>query len=67
MARKDIPQDLVDKVAQLLFSLHTRPEGQEILARMPLSKFEKADHQTYQVIRDFIQTFSTTIRPITSH
>lgn len=66
LARQDVPQAIVDKVAQLLFSLHTTPQGQEILARMPLSKFEKADHQTYQRVRDFIHTFTTTIRPITS-
>lgn len=66
VVRNDVPQAIVDKVAQVLFSLHTHPEGREILARMPLSKFEKADHQTYKVVRDFIQTFTTTIRPITS-
>lgn len=66
VVRKDVPQAIVNKVSQLLLSLHTHPEGQQILARMPLSKFEAADYQTYQVVRDFIHTFTTTIRPITS-
>lgn len=60
-----VPKITVDKVAQLLFNLHTHDEGREILARMPLSKFEKADTQTYQVVRDFIKNFTENIRPLT--
>jgi len=61
-----VPQSITDKVSRVLFELHTHAEGQAILARISLSKFEKADEQTYQVTRDFIQTFITTIRPLTN-
>ncbi|MCV6639206.1 PhnD/SsuA/transferrin family substrate-binding protein [Candidatus Albibeggiatoa sp. nov. NOAA] len=63
VVRADIPQEVVQKVSALLFTLHENKAGQEILARMPLSKFEAADHQTFQVVRDFIQTFTEEIRP----
>jgi len=62
----DVPQAITDKVSRLLFELHTHAEGQAILARISLSQFEKADTQTYQISRDFIQTFTTTIRPLTN-
>lgn len=62
VVRRDIPQALVDKVAGLLFELHTREEGQTILARMGLSRFESADDATYQPVRDFLKTFETEIR-----
>jgi phosphonate transport system substrate-binding protein len=63
VVREDVPQDIVQKVSQLLFTLHENEAGQEILARMPLSQFEAADSTTFQVVRDFIQTFTQEIRP----
>ncbi|MEK7990801.1 MAG: phosphate/phosphite/phosphonate ABC transporter substrate-binding protein, partial [Thiotrichaceae bacterium] len=62
MVRADVPADIAQKVSNLLFTLHENAAGQEILARMPLSKFEAADHKTFQVVRDFIQTFTQEIR-----
>jgi phosphonate transport system substrate-binding protein len=63
VVRADIPQDIVQKVSNLLFTLHENEAGQTILARMPLSKFEAANSETFQVVRDFIQTFTQEIRP----
>jgi len=59
-----VPTPILTQVSQLLFELHKHSQGQEILARMPLSKFEKADHQTYQVVRDFIHIFTQNIRTL---
>lgn len=42
-----VPRDLVKKISNLLFNLHTSEEGKVILNRMGLSKFEKADENTY--------------------
>jgi phosphonate transport system substrate-binding protein len=63
VVRADVPKEIVDKVSHLLFTLHENATGQEILARMPLSKFEAANHETFQVVRDFIQIFTQEIRP----
>lgn len=55
---------LLNKVATVLFSLHDSPEGQAMLARIPLSRFEAANDATYGPVRDFIEIFSNTVRPV---
>lgn len=64
VVRDDIPEAIVSKVASLLFSLHQNPEGQEILGRMELSRFEPADDQTYAPVRRFLLDFGQTVRPL---
>ncbi|WP_316229499.1 phosphate/phosphite/phosphonate ABC transporter substrate-binding protein [Bradyrhizobium sp. SZCCHNR1070] len=64
VARDDLPEQLVKRVAQLLDTLHTSEEGKKILARMPLSRFELADDRRYRVIDDFLKKFSQTVRPL---
>lgn len=62
VVRQDIPQELVDKVARLLFELHTHEEGRAILERMELSRFEAATNDTYDPVRDFLKTFEAEVR-----
>ncbi|OQW92648.1 MAG: phosphonate ABC transporter substrate-binding protein [Beggiatoa sp. IS2] len=64
VVRDDIAPEIVSKVAELLFTLHTQPAGQAILARIPVSKLEVAQHETYEPTRTFLKTFATTVRPI---
>jgi phosphonate transport system substrate-binding protein len=64
VVRNDIPAPLLDKFARLLFSLHENPQGVEILKRLPLSHFEPATDETYRPVRDFLEKFSKTVRPI---
>ncbi|MDY0189475.1 MAG: PhnD/SsuA/transferrin family substrate-binding protein [Desulfuromonas sp.] len=64
VARDDIAPELSQQVAQLLVNLHTSAEGRAILAPMPLSCFELANDQNYQVIADFLRTFSKNVRPL---
>ena len=52
------------RVSQLLFDLHNTEKGQAILSTMHLSRFEKADNNTYQSVRDFIKQFAEKVRPI---
>jgi phosphonate transport system substrate-binding protein len=63
VVRNDIPRPLVDKVARLLFELHTHAEGRAMLERMELSRFEPATDDTYEPVRNFLTTFETEIRP----
>jgi len=62
VARNDMPNELVNKVGELLFNLHMTEEGKAILARMELSAFEPATDETYKPVRDFLETFSKEIR-----
>lgn len=63
VARQDMPPELVRRVGELLFQLHTHEEGQAILERMELSRFEPADDATYDPVRAFLQDFEQQIRP----
>lgn len=62
VARDDVPKQLAMRVAELLANLHRSKEGRSILEKMPLSRFEPADDERYQVIRNFLDKFSLTVR-----
>jgi phosphonate transport system substrate-binding protein len=66
VARDDFPPELLKKVADILFSLQTSNEGQEMLARIPLSHFEAANDATYRPVSEFVDKFSQTVRPLKS-
>lgn len=64
VALPDIDPAVITQVQQLLTNLHQTAEGQAILKRMELSRFELAQNATYQPVRDFIATFSKEVRPV---
>ncbi len=63
VVHENVPGDVVDKVAAVLFALHTHNEGKEILSRMDLSQFEAATNETYRPVVEFVATFNTAVRP----
>lgn len=64
VVRNDIPAPLADQFARLLFGLHQSKQGQLMLDRLPLSRFEPANDETYRPVRDFLEEFSKTVRQI---
>jgi len=64
VARDDIPPATVKRVAEELASLHTTASGRTLLAAMELTRFELADDARYTVVRDFLDRFSRTVRPL---
>lgn len=62
VVRADVPAEVRDRVAGLLFTLQDTPEGRDILARIPLSRFVPADDVVYAPVRDFIQRFEERVR-----
>lgn len=64
VVKKDIDSKLIEKVSALMFNLHNTQKGKEILKAMELSKFEKADYDTYESVRVFLDKFEKEIRPI---
>lgn len=64
IARKDFPEDLLNQISDIVFTLHTHEKGKEILQRMELSKYEKADSRTYDEVNNFIKKFENEIRPV---
>jgi len=62
VARDDVPAALLARLRQLLLDLHRHPEGQVLLARMPLTLFEGADEATYRPVRQFMDEFERAVR-----
>ncbi|HEX5338899.1 MAG TPA: phosphate/phosphite/phosphonate ABC transporter substrate-binding protein [Gallionella sp.] len=64
VARSDVPPELVGQVATLLATLHESAEGRAMLEQLPISRFERANDASYDVVRSFLDTFSRTVRPL---
>lgn len=64
VVRRDVPKDVVAQVAEIIFSLHTHPEGRKILSAMQLSRYEEANGTTYDPVKKFMELFEKDIRPI---
>ena len=64
VVRKDVPPELAGKFAALLFSLNESAQGREMLARLPISKFEAATDKTYQPVQEYLKVFSASVRHI---
>jgi len=64
VARNDMPPELVERVATLFATLHESEEGRAMLAQLPISRFERANDATYDVVRSFLDTFSRGVRPL---
>lgn len=66
VAKKDVPNSVVEKVADIIINLHTHEEGKRILAAMELSSYERADEKTYKPVIEFLKKFEKEVRPIRS-
>ncbi|MGZ4969002.1 MAG: phosphate/phosphite/phosphonate ABC transporter substrate-binding protein [Methylobacter sp.] len=64
VVRKDIPKELTNKFAALLFNLDRHQQGLEMLARIPVTRFEPANDASYGPVEAFIATFIKTVRPL---
>jgi len=64
VAHESVPAELVEQVSRILTQLHTHTEGQEMLKRMELSRFEVATDTSYDPVRDFLVSFAKTVRPL---
>ncbi|MGD8911357.1 MAG: phosphate/phosphite/phosphonate ABC transporter substrate-binding protein [Candidatus Thiodiazotropha sp.] len=60
----EVPADTVRQVHDLIVNLHTHEEGRQILKPMELSRFESATNSSYDVVRDFITSFSRQVREL---
>ena len=64
VVRRDVSTPVAERFARLLFRMHESAEGRVMLSRLPVSRFEAATDETYQLVRVFLQHFSETVRPI---
>ena len=61
IVRDDVPKEIVDKVASLLFALHMTEDGRELLSAIPLEKFESATDKSYQTVSEFMEKYNSLI------
>lgn len=64
VVREDLPTEIADKFATLLFNLNQHEQGREMLAHIPVTRFEPANNETYGPVQAFIATFVKTVRPL---
>lgn len=64
VAKHDIPNSIVEQVANLTAQLHLHPEGVLMLEAMALSQFELATNEDYLVVDQFLIKFNDQVRPI---
>jgi len=64
VARSDVPDHLVEQIIDIIVNLHTHEEGRKILAKMELSKYQRADEKTYEPVVEFLNKFEQEVRPI---
>lgn len=64
VVRDDIDRDLVREVGEIIFNLHTHKRGREILKPMELSKFERANADSYAPVVAFLEKFKSEVRDI---
>lgn len=62
VVRDDVPEEIVEQVAALLFNLHTHDVGRRLLSALPLARFERATNETYQPARDFMEKYHAAVR-----
>lgn len=62
VVRNDVPQDIAEKVADIIVTLHTHEKGRKILRTMELSRYERADDKTYVPVREFLKKFEREVR-----
>jgi phosphonate transport system substrate-binding protein len=57
MAKSDFPPDLLIKVKDTFLNLHKTNEGNVVLNRIKLSKFEDASNQNYEIVKQFLTQY----------
>jgi phosphonate transport system substrate-binding protein len=64
VVRNDVPPAVVENFRALLFGLDDSAQGRRMLMRLPVSRFEAATDETYQPVRNFLESFSSRVRPV---
>ncbi|MES2012544.1 MAG: PhnD/SsuA/transferrin family substrate-binding protein [Pseudomonadota bacterium] len=64
VVRKDVPAEIAGKFQMLLNGLNNTEEGRQMLARLPISRFEVATDETFKPVQIFLATFSKQVRTV---
>jgi len=61
VVRDDVPDEIAEQVATLLFDLHTHEVGRKLLSALRLARFERATDETYQPAREFMEKYHAAV------
>ncbi len=64
VVRNDVSPELARKFGKVLTEMSATKEGAAMLERLGISRFELATNKTYAPVRQYLQVFSETVRPI---
>lgn len=64
MVHARVPEKLAKEVQAMLLGLNQSPEGKQILQSLETAVFAAADDRSYEVVRNYLQEFETTVRPV---
>lgn len=64
IVRRNITEKMQAQFSKALFSLQDDQEGRNLLAAVPVSRFERADENTYLPVKDFIKRYSEVVRSL---
>jgi phosphonate transport system substrate-binding protein len=64
VARRDVPQSIVDQFKTQLLSLNDTAEGRRMLARLQVTQFEAATNENYLPVIKFLEAYSNNVREI---
>jgi phosphonate transport system substrate-binding protein len=64
VVREDVPAALAEKVGKALVDLDSTKEGQGMLEKLGITRFERATNETYRPVQQYLKVFSETVRPI---
>jgi phosphonate transport system substrate-binding protein len=60
MAKKDFNKGSLEKIKKVFLSLQNSIEGQKILSRIMLSKFESSNNDQYKIAINFFKDYKNT-------
>lgn len=66
MVRDDVPDNVRDQVAKLLYQLGQGESDKAILAAMETTRFYAANDRSYDVVATYIERFEKQVRPVES-
>lgn len=64
VVRNDVPPVITEQFKTQLFGLSDSEQGERMLARLPVSRFEPATNDSYLPVLNFLQVFSKEVRRV---
>ncbi len=64
VVHRSVPKPILERFESILFALHQHEKGRQILARVPVTRFQPATRKTYLPVQHFLQSFSKTVRSL---